>query len=591
MSRAGSSTPLRIVVLSWLAGLLLAGPVSAQTILTTAGSPYTNQNFSGPVTVTAGDTITFSGINTFAAVTATFGLNTNIAIALSSTFTIDSASVGSGDLSIATSNAGATFTNQGALTHNVNNSGGALYAPTFTNEGSITASNTGGNILTLGQDTQSFVNAVGGTITATGTNTYIELMGVDNNGTLAADTNGILRLRGTFTTADIGTVSLASGGRAVLYSGAVLDNSAATLNAVTGGQLELMGGTINGGTINALGLTSSGGTINNATFNGTVGIAAGSTASLGGTTLFNNTALTFGLNGDFTLAAGSATTLNAGTSGSGDIQITSTAAGAALTNQGALTHNVNNSGGFLYAPTFTNEGSITASNTGGNTLTLGAAGQSFTNSAAGLVLVDGAIITLNAGSSLNFGTIHVQSGTLNAGTSLSNEAGGLIKGAGTITGDLAMDGGSLAPGNSIGTLTFSNSDFSVTTASALEIELSGATADALVFQNPTSPVNLGSGLLNLSLQLLAAPTIGSNYNIVSISVGGSGITGTFAGLANTGDTFTSNFSGTDYIFSVTYLTNTVSLQALTAVPEPSTYALLAGGLGLMGLRWLRRRRS
>ncbi|RXK52769.1 PEP-CTERM sorting domain-containing protein, partial [Oleiharenicola lentus] len=484
------------------------------------------------------------------------------------------------------------FTNQGSLTHSANNSHGQIYAPTFTNEGSITALNTAGYTLTLGQNTQTFTNAVGGTITANGTNTYVDLQGVDNNGTLVATNNGHLRFAGTFTTADLGTVQLSSGGRALIYSGGTLDNTAATLNAVTGGTFELYGGTITGGTINALGFTSSGGTVNNATFNGSVSLAASASANLGGTILFDTTTATFGLNSDLTLNAGAAVTFNAASTGSGDLSLVSSGAGASFTNQGSLTHSANNSHGQIYAPTFTNEGSITALNTAGYTLlTLGAAGQTFTNTASGLVLVNNAIIALNAGSSLNFGTIQVQSGTLNAGSGLSNEAGGIFKGAGTVSGDLTLDGGTLAPGNSIGTLTFTNSDFNVTTASTLEIELSGATADALVFQNPTSAVNLGSGLLALSLQLLSAPSIGNTYGIISIASGGSGITGTFAGLPSSGSTFISNFSGTDYIFSVTYLTNNVNLLAVAAVPEPSTYALLTGGLGLLGLRRLRRRRS
>ncbi|RXK56869.1 hypothetical protein ESB00_13685, partial [Oleiharenicola lentus] len=143
MSRAGFTTPLRARTLRCLLGLALLGPLVAQTTL--VDGTYTNQSFSGLVTVSASNSaINFSGTNTFIAATATFGLNSGIVLAASSAFTIDSASTGSGDLAIASSNAGASFTNQGSLTHSANNSHGQIYAPTFTNEGSITALNTAG---------------------------------------------------------------------------------------------------------------------------------------------------------------------------------------------------------------------------------------------------------------------------------------------------------------------------------------------------------------------------------------------------------------------------------------------------------------
>ena len=155
---------------------------------------------------------------------------------------------------------------------------------------------------------------------------------------------------------------------------------------------------------------------------------------------------------------------------------------------------------------------------------------------------------------------------------------------------MTLAGGTLAPGNGgIGLLTFSGGALTVTGAATFAVDLGGATSDKLVFQNPTSVVNLGTGLLALSLNLLSAPTANTTFNLITISSGGSGISGSFAGLANTGDTITANFGGTPFTFAVKYQTNLVSLSYTPiVVPEPSVYALLGVGLATVG--YLRRRR-
>jgi hypothetical protein len=75
------------------------------------------------------------------------------------------------------------------------------------------------------------------------------------------------------------------------------------------------------------------------------------------------------------------------------------------------------------------------------------------------------------------------------------------------------------------------------------------------------------------------------YNLIRIGTGGSGITGTFAGLPVSGSSLSASFGGTSYPFTVNYGTN---LIAITAIPEPTTYALFAAGLAVL-VGWRRRR--
>jgi hypothetical protein len=160
-----------------------------------------------------------------------------------------------------------------------------------------------------------------------------------------------------------------------------------------------------------------------------------------------------------------------------------------------------------------------------------------------------------------------------------------------VSGTFELAGGTIAPGNSgIGTLTFVNSNFVVTQASTFAVDLGGTTADQLKFTNPLSNVNIGSGLLTLSLNLLSAPTTNTTFNLITINAGSNTIVGSFAGLPSSGNTLTANFGGNPYTFVVNYQPSFVSLT-FNAVPEPSTYGLMGAGLLLVGYAYRKRRRS
>jgi hypothetical protein len=150
---------------------------------------------------------------------------------------------------------------------------------------------------------------------------------------------------------------------------------------------------------------------------------------------------------------------------------------------------------------------------------------------------------------------------------------------------VTLAGGSLAPGNSVGTLTINGGNLAVTGSSTLDLELSGATADKLVFQNPTGTVNLGS-LLNVSLTLLGAPTPSTTFSVMTITSSSYNFSGTFANLPTSGSVLSATFASVNYDFMVNYLPKSITF---TSVPEPGTWALLGTGLLLLGCRCRRRR--
>jgi len=607
-------------------GTISGGTVAQNAItFTSSGGTLSGVNYASDFTLPDSTNVTFTNGTSFTGSNAALGNSSTLYWNQNGTLTGKTIAAGSGSgaytyIGVGSNNSltfdagttvtggfdiyggtGATIINQGTITKPANSYYYAyLYAPTFTNQGSITASS--GALYVGYYNGETTTNASTGTITADGSGTSVYLRNLINQGALTAQNGGSLVFTGTNTTASLYTGAVnASGGHA--YLNGTVDNTSATLSAPSTGIFELNGGTIQNGTVaaNALTFTSSGGYLDNVTLNDNLTLPTSSYVRFTNGTNFTGTSATLGTNSGIywgqvgtlagkTLAFGSGSyvyvngtnntlTLDSATTATGDVAIyTDNSAGTAITNQGTINHT--NGSGDLYAPTFTNAGTINAS--AGTSMYLGYyTGSTFTNTSTGIINLAGSWATIGSPTFTNAGQFNIQSGTLYTNNYLTNTATGTIKGAGTIYGSLTMAGGHLAPGNSIGTLTISNGNLTITAPSILDIELSGATADELVFQNPGGVLDIGAGLLSLNLALVGVPTLSTTYTILDITSGSTGLTGTFTGLPNSGDTLTALYSGTPYTFSVNYLTNSITL---TSVPEPSTYALLGVGLALAAMQ-------
>ena len=547
-----------------LTGDINLGASSTLTLNNTLGS---NTSIPTGANVNLGNysTLNWNQIGTLTGNTITSGTTAGaygyFQVGYNDALTLDSATTLTGDVYLS-GTTGATINNYGTITQNSGT--GYLYAPTFNNYGTITANSS----LNVGYYYNTGItNESGGTITASGSGTTVALNNIVNLGTLNATSSGVLEFEGTSNLiSSLGNVVLTSGGLALLNG--TFDNTGTTLTAPTGGSYELYGGTINNGTIAAGALTfsTSGGILSNVTYTGDLTLPAsgyvtltgspgttftGSNLNLGNySTLYWNqngtlsgktitSGTTAGYYADINVGTNNSLTLGSTTTLTGDIYLNGNT-GASLLNQGTITQTAGT--GYLYVPNFTNTGAI-----------------------------------------------NVQGGTLYSYYTLNN-TGGTITGAGTIQGNVAFAGGTIAPGNSgIGSLTFSNGTFAVTNTAVLDIEVSGATSDRVLFLSPAANVNIGSGLVTLSLTLLSNPTLGTTYNIMTITSGSNTFTGTFAGLPSSGSTFYANYGANDYQFTVNYLSSGVTLNFI-AVPEPSTGALMGAGLTLLGFRSVRRRR-
>ena len=197
---------------------------------------------------------------------------------------------------------------------------------------------------------------------------------------------------------------------------------------------------------------------------------------------------------------------------------------------------------------------------------------------SGLIKTGGGTVVIGNASNTYAGATSVSAGTLLVNGTLASGGGAVtVNGTGTLggTGTIARSvvvasGGTLSPGNSIGTMTVSSIDM---TGGTYFVELNGDSdiADQLIVSGAAT---LGGA--NLTGSVTGTFTEGETFTIVDAANGN--LTGAFAQGASVvigGQMFGITYSGGDG--------GDVILTA--AVPEPSTLGLLSiGALGLMRRR-------
>ena len=519
---------------------------------------------SGEINVTNGGTLT---------------INTSIANSLVS-------KNGAGNLNLTASNTfgGATYLAAGITTLSHNNAlgtSGSVYTEGYGNNtglrlsGGITVSGktlyAGGNGLSLGQ-----LNVNDGT-----TNTWagaIRANGATRIG-VSGTPNGRLNLGGNITQLNNPELQLMSqaADSTISVTGTITLSSSSTLRILAAGG---NGVTRLGSTGNTLGLLK-------------VDVGGKLIADVANT--FDSAAvLQLGSSGNDVDATGSVD-LNGYSQIVGGLRSGNLAAGETLssnatrniTSATAATLTVNQTTSALYDGTITGAVSLTKNSAG--TLTL-----SGTNTYTGNTTINAGTLLLASTGSIGSKTINVASGaTLNVSAVSGYNVGAsqTLMGNGTVLGNTIING-NLQPGNSPGLLTVNGTlTLNGTSTTTMEIAGSGVRGTAYDAIDVTSSLAYGG-----NLTLAIGTTFGAgtySFNLFdfasqsgSFATGGVTLTGNYTGtLVDNGLDVWGLTSGND----TWTFTQSDGVLELTVIPEPTTWALLAGSL--TALMVLRRRRS
>jgi autotransporter-associated beta strand protein len=200
---------------------------------------------------------------------------------------------------------------------------------------------------------------------------------------------------------------------------------------------------------------------------------------------------------------------------------------------------------------------------------------------AGILTLGNANNTYTGSTAVNAGTLLVQGANASASTTVANT--GTLGGNGSLSGPVTVDtGGTISPGDSIGT--FSTGALTLSGTFLAEIDLNNggpASADLL---NLTGSFNISGGILMLSLGNLPANFAGGTFILVA-NDGADGINGTFSDITG----LPTGYSATvDYAFTGTDSLGRIgdgNDLAIHLIPEPQSIALLLlGSLAVLGLR-------
>ncbi|HET7536225.1 MAG TPA: autotransporter-associated beta strand repeat-containing protein [Candidatus Didemnitutus sp.] len=632
------------VVVNNTIGVTLGG-AGQQTFNIASGSAMNiaaNINGSGATLVKAGaGTLTLGGTNSYTGGTVvnagtlaltgsishssanftvgnTSGDNGTVTLAAGATVSDQTLNVGLGTSSVGNitiSGTGASWTNstyiyagaQGTGTININSGGGASSANTSigNNTGGTGTINVDGTGSTLNNSSTLYVGSQGtGTLNITNGADVSDATGsIGNN----AGGHGLVNISGAGSTWS-NTTQLIVGDAAAdgvlnISSGGVVGSATGTVGAIAGsiGNVFIDGTGSNWNNTSALGIGLAGA--------GSVTVANGASLSI----TSGARTITLGAN------SGSLGTLNIGApaagvaAAGGGINVSTITTGSGT---GALQFKTNATAASPYYLTTTgNSSGITVTVTGATNVinTAGynvmAASSSYTG---GTNINGGSLMAGNSGA-LGTNTITINGGNLllSGGITLNNAitlTNGMIGGGGTLTSPVSVGtNGTLAPGLNgfpIMTLTFGGG-LTFAGAGQLKLDIQSAagaagvgydnlasTAGLTITSTTASPFKISLTSLDLS----GAPGNVSDFSSASsyawVFASSPGITGFAANkflIDSTG--FTNALNGG--VFTITQGTSG-GVPALflnfTPVPEPSTYALLAVGLGSVLLPVLRRRR-
>lgn len=425
-----------------------------------------------------------------------------------------------------------------------------------------------------------------------------------NNGTYLRDVGGSTTFTAPFT--NNGTLNLQSGsmqlyGGGAMSASSVVNTSAGTFLYLKDSYTIADGARFNGagtivhhdgtltldGTLAASNFHWSGGDWNTTTAGAVTTIGAGTTLTINGGGRFDGRTLAIASGGNLIWQYGYLTStatgsiINSGTftdaNASGySIKPTTVAAGVVADPLEASAD-----GHAITAPvtsmTFTNNGTYNKTTSGTTYIEV-----PFTN--AGTLNLQGGHIYFNS-TFTNTGSIAFSNGAqLHASSPLTFGASSPLSGTGTIHGSVTA-AGQIAPGNSPGRLHITGT-LSLLSTSTLLIELGGNVQGTDYDYLQVGGTATLAGNLSLTFINGYASIVDSTKTFTVLT--SAGLTGAFANIGTGQRLITTDGLGS---FLVTYGsgTNSLVLSQFQAIPEPSTYAMLALGAGIV-LYTVRRRR-
>lgn len=564
----------------------------------------------GSLTIASGYTLTRAAADT-GVKTLTVSAATAADTVFNNAGTISSGG-SSSELRVIINNLAGTITNSGTIEATA---GSTLTLRSSHANNGYTLTNTGGLLRTVGSGTLSMSDSGGGISVTGGSISNSAGTIVHRRTTTLTDvtfTNGGIFGSEAPTTAAGSQYNIVLAGSSSLSNSGTMTftKDVTNANATQGVSLQI--------TSASASLTNSG-TMYFATIGtGTSGFAGASLNVPVSSTLTNNGVMTFEsrsdtnatsftLGGQVTLAGSGTLALAIGAGGTASRASIAGGVGSELVN--GVSHTIRGAGAFGSGglETFTNNGTLNADDPTALTVLLrGTSSGTFTNSSTGTVRVSGAgglvfstnnqftnqgLAQVDAGSLLALGTAifstpgHLKvNGSLTASNALS--VAGLLSGAGSVVPAVAVSG-TLAPGNSIGTL--STGALTLGGASTFDIELGRDGLTPVSDRTAvTGGVTIDSGA-NLSLTLfggLSNPFASDIFYLVE-NDGVDAVSGEFTKLNGLTTTLTegSQFSWNSQDWLITYQADVGGSSftggndvAIMVVPEPGALVLAAVGI-------------